>query len=136
MRTAVLTAALSLLFLLLGSACYVIFNRSTPLAQFLPSVEFELPANGGKAVVVRIMTSYAADFFWATAFPLALQTVLWLKGKAQRWLLCCCFLGVGYEFMQKAGLVAGTFDPLDLLAYAMGTLCSLWIIKLVWRNRT
>lgn len=50
----------------------------------------------------------------------AMQAAIWSDqpGRARRlWILAPLALGFGWEMAQAAGVLGGTFDPLDLLAY-------------------
>lgn len=132
-RSAVISILLVLLFLMMGMFCYALFNQRTILGSFLPRIDFAWPDGKFFAVIRTILTSYAADLCWAAAFPLALQVVLTLRGKKQLWLIGCLSLGMAYEAMQGAGVLPGTFDWFDFIAYALGTACSLYIIKTIWR---
>jgi hypothetical protein len=65
---------------------------------------------------------------WAGSLPgglwmlsaTAIQAAIWADqpGRARRvWLLAPLAVGIGWELAQAAGVLSGTFDPLDLLAY-------------------
>ena len=71
------------------------------------------------------------DAAWSFALACALQLIAGSTrstARATRWHLAGVALAVGYELGQGAGVVRGTFDPLDLLAivagYALGLSCS------------
>ncbi|MBR3381619.1 MAG: hypothetical protein IKG85_01070 [Clostridia bacterium] len=132
-RPVVTTAALAFGFLMLGVLCYVFFNHETYLSHVLPQFGIPFPRSSSGSLFHRIAIGYAADLLWAAAMPLAIQTVLQLKGKKQVWLALSVVVGCGYELSQKAGWIAGTFDWIDLIVYSVGTVLSLWIIHKIWR---
>jgi|GEM_PF-6071528 len=73
----------------------------------------------GAQVLPSFLKSYAADFLWAYAFAASLWWV-W-EGRVPRpWLLTAALTALAFEGAQFAGLLAGTGDLYDLLAYLGG----------------
>ncbi|HSO32824.1 MAG TPA: hypothetical protein VLT33_09910 [Labilithrix sp.] len=79
--------------------------------------------SGGAALgVPRVIVGIVPDLAWAFAFGAALALV-W-RGRAGRqrtaWIAAGGGVALACELGQAWGLVPGTFDPLDLLAIAVG----------------
>ena len=83
-----------------------------------------------------IQTCWWADLCWAFAFPIAVQSVLLLRGKHIWGLFSCVTLGAVYELLQWRHIVPGTCDPLDLLTYLAGTAMAVFVLKYLWRRKS
>lgn len=128
------SASISLVFLAIGLVSYYISNRTILHLEPISSYSLSQILSGINPFLLRVLNGYVADLCWSAAFPLALQSFLCLKGKHQLWLLLSVLLGVIYEFLQMKGVCPGTSDPLDVLVYILGTLISLVLIHIIWRE--
>ena len=86
--------------------------------------------NCDNSILYTFLKDYGADFLWAISFTFVVQSILMLKAKSVYWLLFTTLLGVAVEVMQLFGIINGTFDLYDILAYFLGSLISVIIIKI------
>lgn len=119
---------LGILFLLIGISVYLFFQQESrflsPWLSFLNirKIDIENPT------LRLLVCDHLADFCWSSAFVFFVQSVLVLNKKQAVYLLSCCGLGAAFELMQYFGIVSGTADILDMLAYFLGALTAVMII--------
>ncbi len=123
MRQRLRYLCLSALFFGAGAGIYLLFQ---PKIQFL---HWAAPALASRRACRGLLTSYGADLCWAAAFTLTVQAILMLEGRKHRLLLLCAGLGFFFELGQGLGWIAGTFDPIDLLVYVLGTCIAMILTK-------
>ena len=129
--------------LLLGLVIYLILRPQSYISQAIYSV---FPCGIGNAanqngghILLRLLNNFGPDMLWAYAMTF---TVMLILGDGKRkWIQCACIcmaLETGTELMQKAGLLSGTFDPLDIAVEVIATWSAMSVIILyfyVRRNR-
>ena len=121
---------LAVISLCLGLCIYLFVNQSTYIYSMLP-VELRFQQiNCDNSILYTFLKDYGADFLWAISFTFVVQSILMLKAKSVYWLLFTTLLGVAVEVMQLFGIINGTFDLYDILAYFLGSLISVIIIKI------
>ncbi|MDE6452773.1 MAG: hypothetical protein K2L27_01060 [Muribaculaceae bacterium] len=112
--------------LLLGASLYVLFRPDAvflmPFSAWLPE-----PLPAGEGVVARVLRCNAADALWYAAL-LALMPA----GSPPRGILVRCAVALPFvhEGCQGVGIVPGTFDIMDLVAY----ISALSIYTLLWKK--
>lgn len=124
----------SLLFLLCGVGVYLAFRQGTHLHSLLQALGFVLRPPSSKSLFSFVAANWLGDFFWSAALAMALLVILrsfQRRGALSLWIATAC--GAGFEFLQLAGKVGGTFDVWDIVAEACGAgfavLLGLWIQK-------
>lgn len=89
------------------------------------------PLSAGTAVYLTPTTvwvsaqvrHYLPDALWAYALTSTIL-LIWNRQIIVRWILCCFLLAAAIEWGQYIGVIAGTADPLDLLAYYLSILAA------------
>lgn len=112
--------------LLLGASLYVLFRPDAvflmPFSAWLPE---PLPAAGG--FVPHVLRCNAADALWYAALLALMPAASPRRGIFAR---CAVALPFVHEGCQGIGIVPGTFDIMDLVAYIL----VLSIYTLLWKK--
>ncbi len=117
----------SFLSLAAGLLIYLVFRNDTFIHAFLPHgicdffyVELERNA------FTDFVKFYLCDFLWAFSFSNALTCVSYSFEKKRLVInaLLVLFCGVLFEVLQHFGVISGTFDFADILAYAVAAVLS------------
>lgn len=128
-RAAARVALHVVLPLALGTLAYAAYRSRSggadvPLVAWLARVGATDAARAtiGRAPLPRAIGGALPDLAWAWAFGAALSLV-WRNQPirdAAPWLAAGALAAIGAEVAQAAGLVAGTFDVLDVVAIGVG----------------
>ncbi len=128
-------ALLGLLSLLIGLSLYLTCNKDAIISKLVYSYfgikSFEIP----ETAIVRCIRNWGADLLWMLSFTLFMQAILGLDKVKLFYLILCVLLGVAYEILQYTGFAIGTADIGDIVAYIIGNLLAIVIIKLHKEDR-
>ncbi|MFZ6052034.1 hypothetical protein [Halocola ammonii] len=118
--------------LITGAAIYLLF-RNLPYFSF---VDLSSPLLNPQMVPDWIRFQLP-DFLWAYSFSFIFLAIWKDQSNQTFWLLAAFSLSISLELAQMSGRLPGTFDWLDLLAYALGFLISIFIDKkIIQHSRT
>lgn len=137
--------------LLAGTAIYLWLRPDLELSRLLanlveqittmPTIESANPALTPTlplilpAVLLRMLRNFGSDILWAYALTAALAFILGTRRRpAILSAAIAAALGSLLEVAQLAGLIAGTFDPLDILFESAAALAAASIIHLVYHG--
>lgn len=126
---------LGLLSLLLGLFIYLTYNQDAIISRFIYSCMSIRPQKIPETFIISCIRNWGADFLWMLSFTLFTQVLLNLDKAKHYYLLLCILLGITYEILQYARLAIGTTDVYDILAYTLGNLSAIVIIKLHKEDR-
>ena len=128
-RNRIRFAYIGMFSLFLGLFLYLIYNQDAIISIWIYSFLRMQPLKKPKTFLSESIRCWGADFLWMLSFTMFMQAILNLCGKKHFYLLFCILLGVTYEILQYAGLAIGTADIVDIVAYLLGNLLAIVIIK-------
>lgn len=114
---------------LVGAAIYTLWGTRTLLVfkwynafGLTRTVAYLRTVAGPRSALPSVVIFSLPDALWVYALTATMCCIWWdIDGLAKRvWIGVPVLLGVTGELGQLFGLVPGTFDPLDLLAYVVG----------------
>ena len=117
-----------------GALLYYLFRPRTLFLSWFPfSGPFaRISFPGG-----MIIRCYLPDSLWCYAFSFSLFRLHLPSGKKAAYLSLLSFVfGCVWEFLQSIGVVSGTGDLLDCVAYGVGSLAALCIYFFIRRSHT
>jgi len=112
--------------LIVGMIIYLFFRKDNILIFDLlnfnasKNLFFELP---------RLINSYLTDFLWIFSFT-SLMLYIWRKNLNLNnfiWIVLPLIFAIIFEFLQKQGIVNGTYDKFDILTYILGNFIAIII---------
>lgn len=82
--------------------------------------------------VPKIIRGYVPDFCWMFSFVIIFSCTA--KNLFKTYYIpfsvtVCIFFSIAFEFMQKSGIIDGTFDIFDILVYAVAAISAALILK-------
>jgi hypothetical protein len=80
------------------------------------------------APISAIVRNFLPDYLWAFALISAFS-IIWNNKVPYYWWAILALSFAGWEYGQDIGLLSGTGDPIDLIAYGLGWLTSSLIIS-------
>ncbi len=115
----------------LGLLLYLFLRQNTYLHTLLETVlHFEIPNIQRRTSYLRFAANWLGDFFWAYALCFALYRFLSpFQHRLLFAVLAASALGALLEYLQKAQILSGTFDPMDILAESVAAVFAAIIIK-------
>ncbi len=115
----------------LGLLLYLFLRQNTYLHTILETVlHCEVPNIRCRTAHLRFAANWLGDFLWGYALCFALYRILSLfHHRLLGAVLAASALGVLLECLQKAQIISGTFDLLDILAEAAAAVLAAIIIK-------
>ena len=124
----------TLLVLSLGLVIYLSVRPDTRLTVFVTHrLGIRLPgaiAEQLPAPVLGFLRGYAGDMLWAAGLTLSVSLVMrGIKGSTViTCLICLGFISL-LEFMQKLGIISGTYDIWDIILESVVSVCIALAIK-------
>lgn len=115
----------------LGLFLYLFLRQNTYLHIILETIfHFRFPIVDDHAAHLQFAANWLGDFLWAYALCFALYRMLSpFRNRLLFAALTTSALGTLLEILQKAQIISGTFDPLDILAEATAAVLAANIIK-------
>lgn len=117
--------------MILGLLIYLFSSDDTLVSDFFNyfmGLSFP-PLN--KFIMFRFARNYLCDAFWA--YALFFSLCFFCKNKASSFAISAVSC-IAFEFLQKLGVVSGTFDILDILFELIAVIASASIIHLFTRR--
>jgi hypothetical protein len=124
---------LAFLALWAGAMVYIHMRHSNPL--LVHWIEFAglgkiFSLNHRIALYLPIWLVYSLPSgFWAFSYAILITGLWWNSNSSLKylWLLSTIFMAVGWELLQLAGWIFGTFSMGDILAGIMGASAGIWV---------
>ena len=120
--------------LLIGGLFYFMFNQNALFVLWIRGWA-PFPENVASGRIEEFICNWGADVLWMFSFTIFVQIILWMDSGKALLLTGCTALGALWEFLQYAGLVGGTADFGDLVAYLLGNLCAIVLVRLIVKEK-
>ena len=122
--------------LVLGLIVYLIFRPDAGIARLIyripglnaPNITFA----EGNGIFLR---HYLADFLWAYALTISLNLIsIETPGKMGAMFALSLFVGCIVELLQGAGILFGTYDPMDIVIQICAAIIAEAIVLIIFRK--
>jgi len=136
-KSVVVCLAATVLFLSAGLVAYLIYRPDTHISQLIFKMfrfTVHTPENNA---VTYFMKNWFSDICWAAALEFAVALIL---SGTKKSVLTSVLISLAFsaliEAAQKTGIIAGTFDWLDILSESLAIILSGMIIKIALKGET
>ena len=119
---------LGTLSLIIGGAIYLLFRENAYITIFFGTNFLARIRETVSFLSVQIVNFYFVDFLWGLSLCAYLLAIFAPKGAGIFFCGIVAFLcGTGWELLQFTGVVSGTGDVLDIIAYLVAAIIAVII---------
>ncbi len=118
----------SVVSLMIGLFCYLLFRRNTIIHKIL-NLQDLFGLSEKRFFADNLLRYYLPDFLWCYSLSMLLYAIWYPQSKIHLIPLFSALLGILWEFLQLFSIVKGTFDLADCTMYILASAFSYYLFK-------